>query len=72
MLGGEVGNAGELQRLLVGEGVADLDRAVVVDADNVARESLFDIGPVLSHEDGGIGKVDLLADTVMSDLHAVV
>ena len=36
-------DAGELELFLVGEGVADLDRAVVMDADDVTRIGLVHI-----------------------------
>jgi hypothetical protein len=35
MLGGKAGNAGELERLFVSKCVADLDRTMIVQADNV-------------------------------------
>jgi hypothetical protein len=60
----------KLQLLLRGEGVADLDGAVVVDADDVAGPGLLDIAAVLGHEDGGIGENHLLAQALVADLHA--
>ena len=52
MLRRKIGNAGELERLAVGEGVADLDRTVVVNADDVAGIDRFHIGLNLEGEAG--------------------
>ncbi len=69
MLRGEIGNPGELERLPLGKGVADPDRSVVVDADDVARPGLFHVRPVLGHENRRIGDNDLAADPVVERLH---
>ena len=54
VFGREVGDTGELERFLVGEGVADLDGAVVVDADDVAGPGLVHVRALLGHEHGGV------------------
>ena len=69
MLRCEIGDSGELQGFSFGERVADLDRPVVVDADDVARPGLLDVGPVLGHEDRRVGEDDLAADPVVKHLH---
>jgi hypothetical protein len=43
---------------------------VIVNADNVSRISFFDVGPILGHEDGRIGKGNLFADPVVKDPHS--
>jgi hypothetical protein len=48
---------------------SDFDRSVVVDTYDIPWISLFDIGPVLSHEDGGIGQGNLLVKAMVNDLH---
>ena len=55
MFRGKMRNAGKLQRLLLGEGIADLDCSVILDADNIARLGFLYICAILSHEDSGIG-----------------
>ncbi len=70
MFGGETGDAGELERLFFGEGVADLDGAVVMHANDIAGIGFLDVAAVLGHEDGGVGHVDVLADAVMTQFHA--
>ena len=62
-------DTGKFQFFRRSEGVAYLYRAVVVQADDVARPGLLDVGPVLGHEDGGVGEGDVLADSMMPDLH---
>jgi len=69
VLRGEVGDPGELERLPFGEGVADLDRSVVVDPDDVPGPGLLHVGAVLGHEDRGVGKDDLPSDPVVGHLH---
>ena len=44
MLRGEIGNAGEFERFFLRKRVADLDRAMIVDADDIARVGLLHIG----------------------------
>ena len=66
----EVGNAGERQRLAFGEGVADGDGAVVVDADHVARERLCGDLAVAGHEGQRVGQLHLLAAAHVEGLHA--
>ena len=70
MLRGETGDTGELQRLHVRKGIADLDRTVVMNADDVARVGLVHMETVLGHENGGVGQGDVLADAVMAHFHA--
>jgi len=70
VLRSEMGNACKLQRFFLREGVAHFDGAVIVDADDVSRVSRFDIGPVLRHENRGIGQGDLLVNAVMNHAHA--
>ena len=69
MLGRKIGDAREFEGFLVREGVPDADGPMVVHADDVSGPGLFHAGPVLSHEDGGVGDLNLLAKAVMADLH---
>src|SRR5690606_11397485 len=57
-LGGEAGDAGEAQELAGGEGVADLDGAVVGDPDDVAGVGGLDDLAVAGHEHGGVAEAD--------------
>ena len=68
----EVGNAVEFQRFALGEGVADLDGAVVVQADDVAGIGLFDILAAVGLKGNRIGDLYALADAHMVHLHALV
>src|SRR5690554_1083512 len=55
-----------------GEGVTNLDGAVVVQADDVARPRLLDMRPVRGEEGQGIGNLDVLADTHVTHLHVLL
>ena len=55
MFRGKMRNAGKLERFFLREGIADFDSAVIVNTDDIARISFFDIGAILRHKDGGIG-----------------
>ena len=66
----KVGNPGEFQLFLGGEGIADLDCPMVMDANNISRIGLIHIRPLLGHEDGGVAEVDLFAQPVMQDLQS--
>ena len=68
--GAKFGMPVNLKIFTLGEGVADLDGAVVVDADDVAGICLFHVGPVLGHEDGGIGDLHVPSESDVPDLHA--
>ena len=70
MFGRKIGNTGEFQRFLNGEGIADFNGAMIVDADNVAGIGFFNVRPVLRHENGGIGKCQFLSCPVMKHFHA--
>ena len=72
MLRCEMRNAGELERFFLREGIADFNRAVIMNADDVAGICLFDIGAVLRHKNCGIGERYFLADAVMNNFHAAL
>ncbi len=69
---GEVRNAGETHVLAGGEGVADLDGAVVVQADDVAAEGFFQLLAVAGEEGQRVADLDVLADAHMAHLHALL
>ena len=56
----EIGYAGEVQRLAFAEAVADVDGAVVVQADDVAGVGLLGLRAIGGHEGQGIGDLHLL------------
>ena len=66
----EVGDAGEAQLLALGEGVADRDRAVVVEADHVAGIGRLDDLAVAGHEGQRVGQLQFLAGAHVEGLHA--
>ncbi len=70
MLRRKMGDARKLQRFFLREGIAHFDGAVIVDPDDVSRVGRFDIGPVLRHENRGVGQGNLLVDAVMKHAHA--
>ncbi len=72
MLRCEMRNAGEFERFFLRESIADLNRAVIMNADDIARICLFDIRAVLRHKNCGIGERHFLADTVMNNAHAAL
>ena len=63
-------NAGELERLALGEGVAQADRPVVGNADDVAGEGLVGGVAILRHEGDGIVDGEGFAGRNLQDLHA--
>src|SRR5690606_11614114 len=69
---GEVRNAGEAHVLAGGEGVADLDGAVVVQADDVAAVGFLQALAVAGEEGQGVADLDVLADAHMAHLHALL
>ena len=73
MLGGEGGDAGELDLLLAGtQGVADGEDARVEQADDVACVGFIDDGAVLRHQLGAGGQLDVLALLHMVGFHAAL
>jgi hypothetical protein len=58
-----------LQGFAFGEGVADMQLSVVVDADDVARHSIFHAGALVGHEDDGVGDLHVLAGAAMAHFH---
>src|SRR5690554_1200829 len=54
-----------------GKGIANLDGAVVMQADDVAGPRLLDMRPVRGEEGQGIGNLDILADTHVTHLHVL-
>src|SRR5690606_27811616 len=67
----KVRNTGEADVLAGGEGITDLDGAVVVQTNDVAAVGLLQPLPVAGEEGQGIGDPDVLADTHMAHLHAL-
>lgn len=67
----EVRDAGELEIFTLGEGVTDLDGAVVVQADDVAGARLDRLFAITGHEGHGVGDVHILAQTHVAHLHAL-
>ena len=70
ILGGKIWNARELERLLFGKSVADLNRAMVNDTDDISGPGLLDNGPVLGHEDDRVGNKYVFADAMMANPHS--
>jgi hypothetical protein len=67
---GEVGDAGEGDRFAFGEGIADGDGAVVVDADHIARPGFGGDLAVAGHEGQRVGQLHFLAGAHVEGLHA--
>ena len=67
--GREIRDAGVRQLFADGEGVADRDRAVVVQADHVARIGRIDDLAIAGHEGQCVRELDLLAQAHMEGLH---
>ena len=73
VLGGEGGDAGELDLLLAGtQGVADGEDARVEQADDVACVGFIDDGAVLRHQLGAGGQLDVLALLHVVGFHAAL
>jgi hypothetical protein len=68
--GREEGQAGELQRRAVGDGVAQLHAAVRGEADDVARVGLVHRFAALAHEGDHAGGAQLLGRALHAHLHA--
>ena len=66
----EVRDAGERELLAFGEGVADVDRAVVVQADDVARERFVGVLAIGGHEGERVGDAHLLVEAHVVHAHA--
>ena len=66
----EIRDAGEGQLLAFGEGIADVDGAVVVQADDVAGIGLLHRRAVAGHEGQRIGHAHFLAQARMVEAHA--
>jgi len=69
VLGRKVGNPHELERLFVAHRVADLDRAVVVNPDYVARIRFLDPRAILRHKNRRILDLHIFADAVVPHFH---
>ncbi len=67
--GGKIGNALEHQLFAFAQGVADLQLAVVVDADDVAGDPVFLDHPFIGHESERIGELDVAAGTHVFHFH---
>ena len=70
-LRGEVRDAGELQILALGERIAYLDSAVVVQADDVARHRLLHQLPLAGLERHRVGDFHVLAQAHVAHFHAL-
>src|SRR5262249_52387952 len=70
-LGREIRNSGEAQRLAFRERVADLNRAMVVQADDVARVRVVCLHSLAGHERDGVGDFHFFADPHMPHAHAL-
>src|ERR1700733_4390701 len=68
-LGREVGYTGEAESLALGERITDIDRAVVVKTDDIARVGFLGGGPIRGHEREGIGNANLLAEPHVKQAH---
>ena len=66
----EIRDAGERELLALGEGVADVDGAVVVQADDVAREGFLGRAAIRGHEGERIGDAHLLVEPHVVHAHA--
>ena len=66
----EAGNAGDAERLALGQRIADAQGAVIGDADDVAGEGLLRQLALAGDEEHGIVDRDLLAAAHLRQLHA--
>ena len=66
-----MGDPGELQFLTPGEGVANLDSPVIVQADDIPGYRLFYQFPLTGLESYRIGDLDILAQAHVTHLHAL-
>src|SRR3569833_4725584 len=64
-------DAGELEWLALGEGVADLNGALIVQADDVAGIGVLDVLALARHEGDGGGDLDLAAEAHVVELAAL-
>ncbi len=67
---GEVRDTGEAQHFAFGEGVTDLDGAVVVQADDVASIRFFQLLTLGGEEGQGVADAHVLAGTHVAHFHA--
>ena len=65
----EIGDALERQRLAFGQRVADLQLAVVVDADDVAGDRVLARDALVGHEGQRVGELHLAPGAQVPDLH---
>src|SRR5271157_961325 len=72
MLGSKMRHTGELPWFFLGKCIADFDGAVIMDTDDIAGISLFNIGTILRHKNSSIGKAYFLADAVLLHFHAAL
>ena len=66
----EVGDAGELQIFAFGEGIANANGAVVVDADDVAGDGVIDMFAFGGEEGECIGDFDVAGEAYLAQFHA--
>ena len=66
----EIWHAREIQLLALGEGIADVDRAVIVQANDVPRIGLLGLAAIGGQEGQRIGNPDILAEAHMAHPHA--
>src|SRR3989344_1971161 len=66
----EIRNALEAQGLALGEGIADLQLAVVVDADDVAGNGVVHAHAFVGEERARVGELDLASEALVLHLHA--
>ncbi|MNE93689.1 hypothetical protein D3C80_1915700 [compost metagenome] len=69
-LRGEVRDTRKLHHFALGERIADLDGAVVMQTNDVARIRLFNMRTVTGHEGQRVGDNHVFADTHLAQLHA--
>ncbi len=66
----EVRNTGELHHLTLGKGVADLNSAVVMQAEDIARIRFFNVRTVTRHKGQRVGDHHIFRSTHLAQLHA--
>src|SRR5262245_4013418 len=71
-LGREIGDAGETQALPLAERVANVDRAVIVQADDIARKGILRLSSIGGHESQRIPDAHLLVEPHVKETHATL
>ena len=67
MFGGEIRNPREAEGFFFRKRVADLDRPVIMNADDVAGKRFLNVAAILGHEHRGLVDLDILAQAVMAN-----